>query len=63
LFVRQNGGTRATIAGLEFIETARRFLEDVDAAFRRLKTGSRSEIRQLGISVYAQVGSQSPSMK
>jgi DNA-binding transcriptional LysR family regulator len=51
LFVRTNGGTRATIASLEFIETARRILEDGDAAFRRLKTRSRGEIGQLGIGV------------
>jgi DNA-binding transcriptional LysR family regulator len=32
LFVRTNGGSRATIAGLEFIETSLLILEDVDAA-------------------------------
>jgi hypothetical protein len=32
LIVRPNGGSRATIAGLEFIETALLILEDVDAA-------------------------------
>jgi len=53
LFVRTNGGTRPTAAGLEFIETAHRILEDVDTAFRRLKTRSSGEIGQLRIGIYA----------
>jgi DNA-binding transcriptional LysR family regulator len=53
LFTRTNGGTHPTIAGLEFIETARRILDDVDAAFRRLKTRNGGEIGQLRIGVYS----------
>jgi DNA-binding transcriptional LysR family regulator len=53
LFERTNGGTRPTIAGLEFIETANRILGDAEQAFRRLRTRSRGEIGQLRIGVYA----------
>ncbi len=53
LFERTTGGTHPTIAGLEFIETARRILDDVDAAFRRLRTRSSGEIGRLRIGVYA----------
>ena len=53
LFERTNGGTRPTNAGLEFIETARRILDDADAAFRRLRTRSDGEIGRLRIGVYA----------
>jgi DNA-binding transcriptional LysR family regulator len=53
LFYRTNGGTHPTIAGREFIETARGILDEVDAAFRRLKTRSRGEIGELRIGVYA----------
>jgi len=35
------------------LDTARRTLEDVDAAFRRLKTRCLGETGQLGIGVYA----------
>ncbi len=34
---RTNGGTRPTVAGLEFIESARRILEETDAAFQYRK--------------------------
>lgn len=34
LFERTNGGTRPTIAGQEFLETARCLVEDTDAAIR-----------------------------
>jgi DNA-binding transcriptional LysR family regulator len=53
LFERTNGGTRPTIAGQEFIETARRIIEETDTALRRLKSRSRGENGQLTIGVYA----------
>jgi DNA-binding transcriptional LysR family regulator len=39
LFVRTSGGTHPTAAGLEFLETARRIVDDTDAAFSRLTIG------------------------
>ena len=53
LFERTNGGTRPTIAGREFLEMARRIVEETDAAFSRLKTRCRGESGQLTIGVYA----------
>jgi len=53
LFERTTGGTRPTTAGLEFIETARRILDDVDSAVRRLNARSRGESGRLTIGVYA----------
>ncbi|CAH1664644.1 LysR family transcriptional regulator [Chelatococcus asaccharovorans] len=53
LFLRSNGGTHPTVAGLEFLDTARRILEDASAAFRKLKARSRGETGQLTIGVYA----------
>lgn len=53
LFERTNGGTHATIAGLEFLEAARRILDETSVAFERLKTRSRGEIGRLTIGVHA----------
>jgi DNA-binding transcriptional LysR family regulator len=53
LFLRSNGGTHATVAGLEFLDTARRILEDTTTAFRKLKARSRGEAGQLTLGVYA----------
>jgi DNA-binding transcriptional LysR family regulator len=53
LFERSNGGTHATIAGLEFLESARRILEETDTAIRNLRTRSRGENGRLTIGVYA----------
>ncbi len=53
LFERTNGGTRPTIAGLEFFELARRILEDTDTALRTLKARSRGEHGRLTIGIYA----------
>lgn len=53
LFERTNGGTRLTIAGQEFLETARRVVEETDAALQRLKSRSRGENGRLTIGVYA----------
>jgi len=55
LFECTTGGTQPTMAGLEFIETSRGILDDVDAAVRRLKTRSRGEHGRLTIGVYASV--------
>jgi DNA-binding transcriptional LysR family regulator len=53
LFERTNGGTRATVAGLEFVEQARRILEETEMAVRNLKSRSRGENGRLTIGVYA----------
>jgi len=53
LFERTTGGTRPTIAGLEFIASARRILDEVDVEFRRLRTRSRGEMGLLTIGVHA----------
>jgi DNA-binding transcriptional LysR family regulator len=53
LFERTNGGTHLTVAGLEFIEFARRILEDTETALRNLQSRSRGEAGRLTIGVYA----------
>jgi len=53
LFERTNGGTQPTMAGLEFIETARRILDDINSAIRRLNMKSHGESGRLTIGVYA----------
>jgi DNA-binding transcriptional LysR family regulator len=53
LFERTNAGTRPTAVGLEFLESARRIVEETDTAFRRLKTQCRGESGRLTIGVYA----------
>jgi DNA-binding transcriptional LysR family regulator len=53
LFERTSGGTRPTVAGLEFFELARRILEDTDAALRNLRSRSRGENGRLTIGTYA----------
>ena len=52
LFERTNGGTIPTIIGLEFLETARRIVEETDAAFARLKAMSDGKTGRLTIGVY-----------
>jgi DNA-binding transcriptional LysR family regulator len=52
LFERTNGGTRPTIIGREFLETARRIVEETDAAFARLKAVSSGQAGRLTIGVY-----------
>ncbi|MDR3534801.1 MAG: LysR family transcriptional regulator [Rhodopila sp.] len=52
LFERTNGGTRPTFAGQEFLETARRIVEETDAAFRRLRARCKGESGQLTIGIY-----------
>ncbi|WP_291548810.1 LysR family transcriptional regulator [Bosea sp. (in: a-proteobacteria)] len=53
LFERSNGGTRPTAAGYEFLEAARRIVEEADTVFSRLRTRGRGENGQLTIGVYA----------
>ncbi|WP_244406233.1 LysR family transcriptional regulator [Methylocella silvestris] len=53
LFERTTGGMRPTAAGREFLEMARRIVDDVDAAFARLKTHSRGESGGLTVGVCA----------
>lgn len=53
LFERTNGGTRPTTAGQEFLETARRIIDEMDVAFSRLKTRHRGESGRLTIGVHA----------
>lgn len=53
LFERTNGGTRPTMAGHEFLDTAKRIVEDTDVMIVRLKTRSRGESGQLTIGVHA----------
>jgi hypothetical protein len=52
LFERMNGGTRPTVAGLEFVEQARRILEETEMAMRNLRSRSRGENGRLTIGVY-----------
>lgn len=53
LFERTNGGTRPTVAGLEFFELADRILEDTEGALRNMRSRSRGENGKLTIGVYA----------
>ena len=53
LFERTNGGTRPTIAGSEFLSSARHILGETDAALRKLQTRSRGENGTLTIGIYA----------
>ncbi len=52
LFERTNGGTRPTLIGHEFLEAARRIVEDADVAFLRLKARCRGENGRLAIGIY-----------
>ncbi|WP_184805773.1 LysR family transcriptional regulator [Rhizobium leucaenae] len=52
LFERTNGGTRPTIIGREFLETARHIIEETDAAFVRLRAMSEGQTGRLTIGVY-----------
>ncbi|HVZ06629.1 LysR family transcriptional regulator [Rhodopila sp.] len=53
LFERTNGGTRPTVPGQEFLESARRILDDTEAITTRFKTRSRGEHGRLTIGVHA----------
>jgi DNA-binding transcriptional LysR family regulator len=53
LFERTNGGTRPTVAGLDFLAAARRILSETETALHNLKARSRGENGRLTIGVYA----------
>jgi DNA-binding transcriptional LysR family regulator len=53
LFERTNGGTRPTPEGHEFLEAARRIVEETEGLAARLKTRSRGESGCLAIGVHA----------
>jgi DNA-binding transcriptional LysR family regulator len=53
LFERNNGGTRPTIAGREFILSASHILAETNSALRKLQTRSRGENGPLTIGIYA----------
>lgn len=53
LFERSNGGTRPTRVGREFLESARRIVEETDTVCRLVKTKGRGEVGRLTIGVYA----------
>jgi DNA-binding transcriptional LysR family regulator len=53
-FVRADQrGTRPTIAGQEFLDAARRIIEDTESMIARLKTSSRGQSGRLTIGVHA----------
>ena len=53
LFERTNGGTRPTVAGQEFLDAARRIVEETETITTRLKTRSRGESGRLTIGIHA----------
>jgi len=53
LFERTNGGTRPTVVGQEFLDAARRIVEETEAITARLKTRSRGESGRLTIGVHS----------
>jgi DNA-binding transcriptional LysR family regulator len=53
LFQRTNGGTRPTIEGQEFLDAARRIVEQTETITARLKTRSRGESGRLTIGVHS----------
>ena len=53
LFERTTGGTRPTLEGREFIEAAKRIVEDTETIVARLKTRSRGESGKLVVGVHA----------
>lgn len=52
IFERTSGGTRPTMEGLEFLDSARRIVEDVNAMALRLKDRSQGEIGRLTVGVH-----------
>lgn len=53
LFQRTNGGTRPTIEGLEFLDAARRIIDETETITARLKSRSRGESGRLTIGIHA----------
>ena len=52
LFERTNGGTHPTVEGLEFLEAAKRIVEEAEVIGVRLRERSRGEAGRLGIGVH-----------
>ncbi|MGY4403660.1 LysR substrate-binding domain-containing protein [Bradyrhizobium sp. USDA 3315] len=52
LFERTNGGTRPTIEGQEFLNAARRIVDDTERIAARLKSHSRGESGRLTIGIH-----------
>lgn len=53
LFERDNGGSRPTVAGLEFLAAARRILDESDALYRKLKSHNARGRGRLTIGIRA----------
>lgn len=53
LFERTNGGTRPTLAGREFLGTARTILAELDRSIERLRMSERGEKGRLSIGIHA----------
>jgi DNA-binding transcriptional LysR family regulator len=53
LFERNNGGTRPTVAGLEFLDGAQHLVDEIKSITTRLKARSRGESGRLKIGVHA----------
>jgi DNA-binding transcriptional LysR family regulator len=53
LFERTNGGTKPTAAGKEFLDSARRIVDEAEAMTIRFQTRSRGERGRLTIGVNA----------
>jgi DNA-binding transcriptional LysR family regulator len=53
LFERTNGGTRPTVAGQEFLESARQIIEDNDAIVAHMKARSYGGAGRVTIGVHA----------
>lgn len=53
LFERTNGGTSPTVAGREFLLSARHILAETETALRRLQSRSRGENGRLALGIYA----------
>ena len=53
LFERTNGGTRPTLEGQEFLEAARRIIEEMEGLATRLKARSRGERGRLVVGVHS----------
>jgi len=53
LFERTNGGTKPTAAGQEFLDAARRILDETEAIANRLRTRSRGACGLLTIGIHA----------
>lgn len=53
LFERTNGGTRPTMEGQEFLESARRIVQETEAITARLRDRSKGESGRLTVGVHA----------